>query len=321
MPERTGFTFDGWYTAKDGGSKIDANTVSSLNVDCTLYAHWTANGYTVKWNDATGVVIAVERTASPYVNAKTGTLTSGDTVYYGDVLSVKYTASVGYTIDKTGVDSITVVGDVTSGDIYASATPNSYTYNIVYKSSNGTNLGTATATYKYGTTNTISPPAKTGYNSPAAQSVRWDSVTAKTITFTYTPKSVSTSQFAASGTWWDAGHGNGITFSASIQHQNRTANSVQVRVVWTQSIKSAYYGFNQWFYASCGGQNTGNVQIASTSTWPPSTSRTDSRTVYSGWMTVPVTATQTSVYVACDWSTTGTSHSGSWSKTISIPTY
>lgn len=322
VPERTGFTFDGWYTAKDGGSKIDANTVSSLNVDCTLYAHWTANGYTVKWNDATGVVIAVERTASPYVNAKTGTLASGDTVYYGDVLSVKYTASAGYTIDKTGVDSITVVGDVTSDDIYASATPNSYTYNIVYKSSNGTNLGTATATYKYGTTNTISPPAKTGYNSPAAQSVKWDSVTAKTITFTYTPKSVSTTQQAASGQWWYYNSSTGITFNVQAQYQNRTASTVQIRLVWNQTItKSSYYGYKQLFYASCGGQNTGNVTICENTTWASSSSSARTVTVYSGWMTVPVSATQTSVTIACDWLTYGTTDKGSWSKTISIPTY
>ena len=322
VPERTGFTFDGWYTAKDGGSKIDANTVSSLNVDCTLYAHWTANGYTVKWNDATGAVIAVERTASPYVNAKTGTLASGDTVYYGDVLSVKYTASAGYTIDKTGVDSITVVGDVTSDDIFASATPNSYTYNIVYKSSNGTNLGTATVTYKYGTTNTISPPAKTGYNSPAAQSVKWDSVKAKTITFTYTPKYVSTSQQAASGQWWYYNNSTGITYSVQAQYQNRTASTVQIRLVWNQTItRSSYYGYAQYFYASCGGQNTGNVTIASSSTWSGSSSSARTVTAYSGWMTVPVSATATSAYIACDWWTNGTSDKGSWGKTISIPAY
>ena len=48
-------------------------------------------------------------------------------------------------------------------------------------------LGTATATYKFDTTNTISPKAFTGYTSPANQSVTWNSTTAKTITFTYTP--------------------------------------------------------------------------------------------------------------------------------------
>lgn len=321
VPERTGFAFDGWYTAKDGGSKMDENTVSSLNADCTLYAHWTANGYTAKWDGAVGVVIAVERTSSPYVNAGTGALKSGDAVYYGDVLSVKYTAAQGYTINKTGVSSITVVGDVTSNDIYADATPISYTYNVVYRSSNGTDLGGTTVTYKYGTTNTISAPAKAGYNTPPAQIVKWDSVSAKTITFTYTPTYVATSQQAASGQWWYHSSSYGITYSVQAQYQNRTASTVQIRLVWNQTItKGAYYGYSQYFNASCGGQSTGNVTIATSSTWASSSSSARTVTAYSGWMTVPVSATDTSVYIACNW-WSGTSDKGSWSKTISIPTY
>ena len=42
-PTRTGYTFDGWYTAASGGTRIQStNTVSTAN-NHTLYAHWTAN--------------------------------------------------------------------------------------------------------------------------------------------------------------------------------------------------------------------------------------------------------------------------------------
>lgn len=126
--------------------------------------------------------------------ASIGTLSNGATVYYGDVLSVTYTASTGYSISTNGSTSVTVTGNVISSTIYATATVNSYTYNIVYKSSSGTTLGTSTATYKYGTTNTISAPAKSGYNAPSSQDVKWDSTNAKTITFTYTPIATATSQ-------------------------------------------------------------------------------------------------------------------------------
>jgi len=34
-----GYTFDGWFTARDGGSKITADTV--VTADVTYYAHWT----------------------------------------------------------------------------------------------------------------------------------------------------------------------------------------------------------------------------------------------------------------------------------------
>jgi uncharacterized repeat protein (TIGR02543 family) len=46
-PTRSGNKFLGWYTAKSGGSKINAKTVVKKNV--TYYAHWV-RVYTVKWN-------------------------------------------------------------------------------------------------------------------------------------------------------------------------------------------------------------------------------------------------------------------------------
>lgn len=36
---REGYTFDGWYTAPDGGSRISSSTV--FDADSTVYAHWT----------------------------------------------------------------------------------------------------------------------------------------------------------------------------------------------------------------------------------------------------------------------------------------
>jgi uncharacterized repeat protein (TIGR02543 family) len=89
--------------------------------------------------------------------------------------------------DGTQVTANTQVTGEVPNTLYAQWTANNATYNIVYKSSSGKQLGTATATNAIGTTQTISPKAFTGYTSPAAQSVAWDSTTAKTITFTYAP--------------------------------------------------------------------------------------------------------------------------------------
>ena len=41
-PTRTGYTFDGWFSALDGGSRESATAIVTANV--TFYAHWTANG-------------------------------------------------------------------------------------------------------------------------------------------------------------------------------------------------------------------------------------------------------------------------------------
>lgn len=77
-PARTGYTFDGWYTEKDGGENVVANTRVTTPSDHTLYAHWTANTYTVTFN------------------ANGGSISSGQTtktVTYDDTYGVLPTAS------------------------------------------------------------------------------------------------------------------------------------------------------------------------------------------------------------------------------------
>ena len=80
--------------------------------------------YKVSWSNGTGYTITVKRTSSPNANAPTGTLNSGATVYHGDVLSVTYTKADYYTITSKGAESITVTGNVTSAQIYATAQQN-----------------------------------------------------------------------------------------------------------------------------------------------------------------------------------------------------
>lgn len=47
-PNRTGYTFNGWYTSASGGNKI--TSASTISANTTLYAQWTANTYSVKYN-------------------------------------------------------------------------------------------------------------------------------------------------------------------------------------------------------------------------------------------------------------------------------
>ena len=50
-PTRTGYTFVGWYTSASGGTKVgDAGASYTPSANTTLYAQWTANGYTVVFN-------------------------------------------------------------------------------------------------------------------------------------------------------------------------------------------------------------------------------------------------------------------------------
>lgn len=325
VPVRTGYTFNGWYTEKTGGTKITAETPVSVAANQTLYAQWTAMAYTVSWNEVSNCTITVSRAASPYANAATGTLTSGDVIYYGDILSVDYTANNGYCLDSHGETSIEVVGDVTETDIHATVSALSYTYNIVYRSSNGTNLGSTTVTNKFGTTHTISAPGKSGYNTPGSQTVTWDSTSAKTITFTYTPSTVS-AYTVTSGVWrsWSSGK-HGVSYDVRVEYGQRTSSSVQMRVVWTNTMftTASYvqYGYNQYFTAAIGGQSTGRVQIAPASAFSYTYNGVSS-TGTSGWITVPVSATSTSTSISLNWEDDNSSNpSGSWSGTVAVPTY
>lgn len=59
-PTREGYTFDGWYTQKTGGTKVDDNTTVTTAANHTLYAHWHLTPALAPYNvklemDATGV--------------------------------------------------------------------------------------------------------------------------------------------------------------------------------------------------------------------------------------------------------------------------
>ena len=45
-PSRSSYTFDGWYTASSGGSKVTSSTIVTATSDHTLYAHWVSNTIT-----------------------------------------------------------------------------------------------------------------------------------------------------------------------------------------------------------------------------------------------------------------------------------
>ena len=45
-----GHTFDGWYTAATGGTRVNGNTAYNALPVTELYAHWNANNYTITFN-------------------------------------------------------------------------------------------------------------------------------------------------------------------------------------------------------------------------------------------------------------------------------
>ena len=72
-PNRTGYSFAGWYTKETGGTKVTETTTVGENPPTKLYAHWTANKYLVYF-DANGGEF---NTAGGTVSKKNSTVTYG----------------------------------------------------------------------------------------------------------------------------------------------------------------------------------------------------------------------------------------------------
>jgi uncharacterized protein (TIGR02145 family)/uncharacterized repeat protein (TIGR02543 family) len=80
-PTRSGYTFDGWYTAATGGAEVTTSTVFTANT--TVYAHWvsgTVPTYTITFNANSGTV----------------TPTSGVTTAHGTLSSLPTPTRTGY---------------------------------------------------------------------------------------------------------------------------------------------------------------------------------------------------------------------------------
>ena len=145
----------------------------------------------------------------------------------------------------------------------------------------------------------------------------------RSITFTYSPSGVS-AYTVTSGNWtsWSSGR-HGINYSVRVEYGQRTSSSVQMRIVWTNTVFTSsylYYGYGQYFSGTIGGQSTGSVQIASANTFNSKTYNGASSTGTSGWITVPVSATSTSTSVSLSWNDQD-NISGSWTGTVAVPAY
>ena len=56
VPERAGYTFEGWYTKASGGKKVGLMEIVTELDSHFLYARWEANAYTVTFDPGEGEV-------------------------------------------------------------------------------------------------------------------------------------------------------------------------------------------------------------------------------------------------------------------------
>ncbi len=127
--QRVGYTFEGWYTAKTGGTQITKDTIVKTPNHHTLYAHWKANQYTVTFN--------ANNCGTPSKSSMTVTY---DSAYGQLATSTKagydftgwYTAKTG----GTQVTSTTIVKTANDHTLYAHCVAKQYT--VTFNANGGT---------------------------------------------------------------------------------------------------------------------------------------------------------------------------------------
>jgi uncharacterized repeat protein (TIGR02543 family) len=104
-PSRSGFTFNGWYTASSGGSFLGfGGTSYTPTSSITIYAQWTVVTYTVTWNANGGTVSPTSNTGASGTTVTTPTPTRSGFTFSGWAS----TASGDFTSGPTAGSSYTI---------------------------------------------------------------------------------------------------------------------------------------------------------------------------------------------------------------------
>lgn len=166
LPKKTGYTFNGYYTATSGGTKYyNADGTSAKNwdktVNTTLYAQWTAIEYK----------LTIDPTDGGSVTVNGGADYTDIAVHYGDEVTVKATPNTGYTFEgwydgetlksSNAEYKFTVTGNVT---LTAKFTKKSYTIGVTAGTGGTAKVdGAASKTVEHGGSVTLTAVADTGY--------------------------------------------------------------------------------------------------------------------------------------------------------------
>lgn len=165
IPVMTGYQFNGWYTAKIGGTKITAASVVDLLETQTLYANWEEASISVSFNGNGGTMA---------INNKTLSVTSRSVIYegtYGGSTGLLPSPNrSGYLFDgwytqETGGSEITLSDQVditASQKLYAHWIPESLS--VFFHESNGDPVGYSIEATYGGTYGTLPTPIRTNYS-------------------------------------------------------------------------------------------------------------------------------------------------------------
>ena len=155
-PERDGYDFNGWYTAKAEGQQVNAATILSSN-NATYYAHWSTITYDIAYVTAGGGL----EVSNPR------TYTVEDRVVLKNSERAGY-AALGWKVEgASGVgavteNSITTIREGTYGALSCTALWKANPYAIAFDSQGGPEVPSISATYDQDVT-LPAPGARNGY--------------------------------------------------------------------------------------------------------------------------------------------------------------
>jgi uncharacterized repeat protein (TIGR02543 family) len=166
---RTGYTFAGWNTAKDGSGTTYADQASVKNLTTTngktvtLYAQWTANTYTIKYNgngSTSGTMSSSTKTYGKTSALKANTFTRTGYTFAG-WNTAKDGSGTAYA-DKASVKNLTTKNGKTV-TLYAQWTANTYTVKFYGNGSTSGSMKSKSMTYDTASNLTANAYKRTGY--------------------------------------------------------------------------------------------------------------------------------------------------------------
>jgi len=138
---RTGYTFDGWYTAASGGTRI---TESSIYTGSDIYPHWTVKSFNVTVIKGDAGISDVTNPATSW-NYNGGNVVGGGkqiSASYGSSRTISVTTKPGYTFSHWSGDSTSTSSSITctvneekNYTFTAHSKPNTYT--VTYNANGG----------------------------------------------------------------------------------------------------------------------------------------------------------------------------------------
>ena len=274
-PTKTGYTFDGWYTAASGGTKITSSTKVTASEDHTVYAHWTANKYTVTFDKNGGSGANFTRTiayGSTYTKVDKPARTGYDFIGW-------YTA-------KTGGNQVTETTKMTTASnhtVYARWSPKTFT--VYFNSNGGSSVSSKKVTYD-GYYESLTTPTRKNYTF-----LGWYTAKSGGTLVTASTKVTITSSQTLYAQW--EGDKYTVTFDKNGGDGDNYIRSIAYGNTYTKVDKPTRtgYDFIGWYTA-----RTGGSQVTETTTM----STAEDHTVYAQWTAKQYTVTLNDNYYHSD---------------------